>query len=351
MAKPILRRLKKEPTPLIDGNQATFVWQGASAPDLVGDFTGWWDGEPVRLTETEPGIWTYQLILPADAYIEYSYVQGEDSLQDPFNSRVSPNGIGGYNHYFEMPAYRPTTLAEKRAVPHGKITRHIVATEHLVYGPKRTIYLYHPPVNAPVPLMIVWDGLEFFNRMHLNLMLDNLIAEKRIHPIAVAFIKNGGPSAREIEYACNEYTLVFLMNQVMPMAAENLNLIDIDGAPGAYGVTGSSMGGLMALYTGARFPRVFGNVLSLSGAFMWRSIDMVVFDLLEQGQRRPLKIWLDVGVYDMPELLTANRRMKDMLVRRGYSMDYREYHAGHNHPAWRDEIWRGLEYLYGVRQS
>jgi enterochelin esterase family protein len=37
-----------------------------------------------------------------------------------------------------------------------------------------------------------------------------------------------------------------------------------------------------------------------------------------------------------------------MLNQMGYPLTYREYHAGHNYPAWRDEIWRGLEALYGV---
>lgn len=35
----ILSRLANEPTPLIDGDQATFVWQGHKPPRLMGDFT------------------------------------------------------------------------------------------------------------------------------------------------------------------------------------------------------------------------------------------------------------------------------------------------------------------------
>lgn len=350
MGTSIIRRLKREPTPLIDGNTATFIWKGERAPDLVGDFNGWDLDKPIRLAKAEPGIWTHQLVVPVDAYIEYSFIQDADNLHDPNNPRLSPNGIGGNNNYFQMPEYQPTSLTKKKNVPHGKITRHVVQTEQLVYGPKRTVYLYQPPVDAPVPLLVVWDGQDYLNRIRLNYMVDNLIAERRIQPLAMALVKNGGPSEREIEYACNEYTLVFLINEVIPAAREQLNLIDIKKFPGTYGVAGSSMGGLMALYTAARFPRIFGNALSQSGAFMLGGLDMVVFDLLEQGERRPLKIWLDVGLYDIPELLTANRRMKNMLDRRGYWIDYREYHAGHNYPAWRDEIWRGLVSLFGIHE-
>jgi enterochelin esterase family protein len=65
---------------------------------------------------------------------------------------------------------------------------------------------------------------------------------------------------------------------------------------------------------------------------------------------RPLKIWRDVGKYDLPGLLESNQRMKDMLIQKGYPLAYREYNAGHNYAAWRDEIWRGLEALYGIQK-
>jgi enterochelin esterase family protein len=107
------------------------------------------------------------------------------------------------------------------------------------------------------------------------------------------------------------------------------------------------MGGLMAMYIGSRLPQVFGNVLSQSGAFSWAGYEMVVFDLLAYAEKRPLNIWMDVGKFDLPGLLESNQRMKDVLTLQGYQLTYREYNAGHNYAAWRDEIWRGLEALYG----
>ena len=62
--------------------------------------------------------------------------------------------------------------------------------------------------------------------------------------------------------ACGESTLLFVAAQVLPLARAHLNLLDPAKHPGAYGVLGASMGGLMALYTGLRLPRIFGHVLS-----------------------------------------------------------------------------------------
>jgi enterochelin esterase-like enzyme len=348
MAKSIRKRLRKEQTPIIEGNIATFVWLGDHAPDLIGDFTGWDDGDPRKMKKSEPGVWIYSLELPMDAYIEYAFSEGAGNLSDPHNPRSTSNGMGSYNHYFSMPEFRPTTLTQKiRHIPHGVVTRYQVPTDYLITGKNRTIHLYQPPVDKPVPLMVVWDGQDYLYRAKLCLMVDNLIAQGRIQPIALALVNNGGQKTRHLEYSCSDATLGFLMTGVLPLVTKYLNLVDINTNPGAYGVAGASMGGLMALYTGVRLPQVFGNVLSQSGAFSWAGIDLVVFDLLERAEKLPIKIWMDVGIYDIPSLLISNRQMKDLLLMKGYQPQYREYHAGHNYPAWREEIWRGLESLYG----
>ncbi len=349
MAYSIPKLLKTEPTPIINENIATFVWKGRTAPFLVGDFTGWEDGNPITLEKKGKGLWTFQFNFPADAYIEYGFMKDEESLSDPFNPRQTPNGVGGYNNYFSMPEYKPTDFVRHdRHISHGTVRQFSLSTDYLVTGNQRTVYLYQPPVTEQVPLVVVWDGLEYLKRVRLNHMVDNLIAQGRMRPIALVFVPNGGQVSRTFEYACNEATLAFLLSQVLPLANRELNLLDIHSQPGQYGVMGSSMGGLMALHTGARLPQVFGKVISQSGAFSIGSLDTAVYDLLERGKLRPLKIWMDVGKYDLPGLLETNRRMRTMLVERGYPLTYHEYTAGHNYPAWRDDIWRGLEVLYGI---
>jgi enterochelin esterase family protein len=55
---------------------------------------------------------------------------------------------------------------------------------------------------------------------------------------------------------------------------------------------------------------------------------------------------MDVGQYDFPTLLAANRRMYKLLSKKGYQVSYQEYNGGHNYTAWRNDFWRGLEYLF-----
>jgi enterochelin esterase family protein len=53
---------------------------------------------------------------------------------------------------------------------------------------------------------------------------------------------------------------------------------------------------------------------------------------------------MDVGTLD--DLLEDNRRMIALLDRKRYSATYREFSAGHNYTAWRNDLWRGLEEMF-----
>ena len=352
MANPILQRLKIEPTPWIDDYKVTFVWKGKTAPRLVGDFTGWDTGEPIRMNKAGPGLWIYQLELLPDAYIEYGFQKGEESLLDPFNPRQTSNGVGGLNNYIAMPKHRASKLSKKkRKIPHGTIQHYNLDTDYLIAGTMRTVNLYQPPVSQPVPLVVVWDGQDYLRNMHLNHIVDNLIDKGKIQPLALAFVDNAGQDLRNLEYACNDGSLGFLLMQVLPLAKKELNIIDIKASPGAYGVVGASMGGLMALYTGMRLPQVFGRVISQSGAFSLGNFDMAVYDLAQNEQIQALRVYLDVGVYDLRGLLETNQRIHKLLSEKGCEVIYREFHAGHNYPAWRNDIWRGLEALFAKDYS
>ncbi len=347
-----LARAQTEGTPVIDDNTATFVWQGGDPPLLRGDWNDWDEASPlpwqrVKGARGKPAagpVWTAALELAPDAYMEYCLGTDEARLVDPFSPRRIANGMGQYNHWFYMPQGGPTPLAlRQRNVPHGEIIRLDLPTQLMVAGQQRRLILYRPPVAGPVPLLLVYDGPDYFRRASLATVVDNLIAQQRIRPIALAMIANGR-SARMAEYGSSDGTLAFVHEVLLPAASQHLDLIDITKQPGVFGVMGASMGGLMALVTGLRLPHIFGRVLSQSGAYHLGELPTAAVELVEHGPSRPLRIWLDVGRYE--ELLDSNRRMAALLHGRGYDVAYREYNAGHNYIAWRDDLWRGLEALF-----
>jgi enterochelin esterase family protein len=329
--------------PVIDSETVTFIWQGKTAPILMDDFHNW-EESPQTMVRVGSELWSFSMPIAPDAYLEYAFfdLKTHQRLPDPLNPNRIWNWIDAFNYYFYMPQGGPTPLIQPiNGVARGTVTRHQVPTKEFALGANRTVYLYHPPLKGPVPLVVVYDGPDYLKRGKLNIIVDNLIAAKRIRPFAMAMVQNGG-LARGLEYSCSEATLGFLFDCVIPLAQENLILTPPGGEP--YGVLGASLGGLMAVYTGMRLPQVFGKVLSQSGSFTLPEHEFVVVDLVRYTPRPEIDIWMNAGRYEW--LLDDNRQMYALLKEKKYKVKYHEYPGGHNYTSWRNDIWRGLEALF-----
>ncbi len=337
------RRVRLDGNPLIDGKRVTWVWEGETAPYLVGDFNNWED-HTALLQPVANGLWSYSTELPLDAYIEYAfraYPNAHERLPDPYNARRTPNGMGYHNYFFYMPQGRPSPLARRRRSGRGQLLERELRDTVLMATPRRTVWLYQPQVEEACPLLIVLDGKDYLRRANLPAIIENLSAPGKMRPLALALVDSGGP-ARGVEYLCSEATVGLLLQQVLPMAQAELNLLPPES--GTYGILGASLGGLMALYAGLRAPNIFGRVLSQSGAFLFPGYRPPVFEMVERRQAAHLQAWLQVGRYE--GLLDANQEMRNALIQHGYALGYHEYNAGHNYPAWRDNLHHGLMALY-----
>src|SRR5690348_18360242 len=85
----LLERARREGTPLIDGERATFVWEGERPPRLLGDFNAWnqdtdvgGDGMPRWRAEAVHAAWTLTLTLPRDGYFEYALQAGHERSEE-----------------------------------------------------------------------------------------------------------------------------------------------------------------------------------------------------------------------------------------------------------------------------
>ena len=342
-----IRRALESGNPVVQGNKATLIWKGDFAPHLISDLSNWEEKKPRSFKPTSnPAIWSYSLTVPRDAYVEYALYDPftQEKIVDPLNGQTVSNGVGGRNHFFYMPETMPSPFSMRRAdVRSGTITRHRVDAGFLQDDGERDVYLYKPPTGGTVPLLVVYDGYDYLHRARLATIVDNLIADRRIRPIAIAFLQNGR-SRRTVEYFCSDATIYWLEREVLPLARKHLRLLNLEEHPGAYGVLGASAGGLMSFYTGLRMPEIFGKVLCQAAVFSIEGRDSAAVDLVRYGQGRDLEIWMDVGTLD--DLLEDNRRMIALLDKRQYNVTYREFSAGHNYTAWRNDIWRGLETMF-----
>ncbi|MGZ6346191.1 MAG: alpha/beta hydrolase [Anaerolineales bacterium] len=339
----LLEKARIKGNPVIEGQKVIFVWQGRSAPRLVDDLHGWEDN-PQTMQHAGPRLWSFSMRLAKDTYLEYGFLDPKSGMRivDPLNKNQIWNGVNSYNNYFYMPNGRPSPLIQPvQGAAGGKLIRFHVPTNELIGGKTRSVILYQPAIEEPVPLVIVYDGSDYVKRARLNNIVDNLIAQKRVRPFAMALIKDGG-RARNQEYTCSESTLEFVIDCVIPLAQKHLSIMPPKEE--TYGVVGASLGGLMALYTAIRLPKLFGKVISQSGAFIFSDYESVVFDLVRHKPRPKINIWMDAGLYDW--LLGSNQQMHALLIEKNYNIKYHEFPGGHNFTSWRNNIWRGLEDLY-----
>lgn len=327
--------------PVVEGQCVTFHWYGSRAPILIGDFNEWEPSRDYKLKLVGTNHWALSLDFLPGSYLEYVFLLGKERQLDPLNRRTVHTDFDLLNNYFYLPPAAPTELIRKMPqVPNGHVRGYWLDASPLEAGARRKVYLYRPNAAGPYPLVVVYDGLQYLRRARLAIQVDNLIARRRIRPIAMAFLANGA-ARREIEYACSDATLEFVLNSVFPLARQELDLITPDKSAGSYGVLGASMGGLMALYTGIRLFHVFGRVLSQSGAFLPGS---VIHELVDCRDIQTLKIWLVVGQYE--SLLELNRNMRSRLANLHCQVEFEQFPSGHNYTSWRNQVGRGLEYLF-----
>lgn len=341
----LLRRVREYGNPLIEGSSVTFVWEGTQPPLLIYDLADWLEN-PIPLEEVAPNTWVHTIQLDPRAYMEYAFLDPNSAKRpaDPYNRHRIRNGLGQINHYFYMPEARPHPLTRRQpGAARGILSQHTVPVEPFYAGSTRKVTLYAPEAAQPLPLLVVYDGNDYGGRGRLPVLLDNLIDQGRIPPVAAALVHNR-PRERFLEYNCSDSTVGFIANRVLPLAAEQLNLIDIHANPGAYTILGASMGGLMALFTSLRLPQVFGRALCQSGAYQLGEFETIVFDWVRHMPLPPVRLWMDVGRYEW--LLDCNRQMHQLLSRQGFVHAYHEYFGGHNYTAWRNDLWQGLEYIF-----
>jgi predicted alpha/beta superfamily hydrolase len=116
----------------------------------------------------------------------------------------------------------------------------------------------------------------------------------------------------------------------------------------ATGVAGSSMGGLISLFAFFTRPDVFGVVAALSPSLWFAG--RAIFGLLEAAPFHPGRVYLDVGRLEGVQTLEDTRRLRDLLLAKGYTrgerLRYLEDRAGkHEEAAWSRRFRAALPFL------
>ena len=382
--------VEKEGTPLIEAVPATdaecyvtFLYRSSSGVDNVVVFLGptsGLDGQMSLLENTDVWYKTYRL--KSDARFMYQ-LSVNDSLvplmeimrkvldgnpeeiakrmqtfqRDPLNkfpyqmSTVLLSTI----HLPESPAQ--PFIQPRTAIPAGTVHHYRAASAEL--NNERDYWVYLPPAyseNAgPYPVAIFLDGQIYNSDIPTPFILDNLLAEGRIPPLVAVFISSIDEQVRMEELSGSSKFLQFVTDEVLGLVRERYR---VTADPDRTIVAGFSLGGFSAIYFGLTRPDVYGNILSQSGSFWLSQPDTEqrpegMSRLFEKAERLPLRIFMEAGLMESEvifpgtntSLLDANRRLREVLQRKGYPLHYSEFNGDHSVLCWRGSVSDGLQFL------
>jgi enterochelin esterase-like enzyme len=230
----------------------------------------------------------------------------------------------------------------------------------VVYVPG--IYERRPDLRFPVLCMQdgqnLFDPATSFGGVHWRLgeIADDLISRGEIQPLIIVGIYNTGkqrireytPSrAKKLGGGSADRYGRMLMREIKPFIESKYRTL---GGPENTGLGGSSLGGLLTIYLGLRFPDVFGRLAVLSPSVWWNGRWIVKFAAGRRFHARP-RIWLDVGTQEAAHTVEDARALRDVLAKKGWryvdDLRYEEIKGGqHNEAAWAQRVGPFLRFLF-----
>lgn len=139
----------------------------------------------------------------------------------------------------------------------------------------------------------------------------------------------------------------FLVETVKPLIDRRLRT---ERGPDHTAILGSSLGALIALYAFYRSPWTFGAAGVLSPA-LWFA-DGRIFDYVRDAEAPEGRVHLDIGTHEGPDAREDTRRMRDVLVERGFVLGenlsyFEDAGARHTERAWAMRFRKVLPFLFG----
>lgn len=329
------------------GNQVAFLYRGtASSVSVAGDFTEGW-GKAYSFSKAGlSDVWIYESSFPADARLDYKLIVGGNWILDPNNNFVQMGGFGN-NSELRMPNYKPSEwITLKPGISRGKFGPNVkINSTNLGYSVNYRVY---SPAGydtlSGLPVIYVTDGQEYANDVmgSMIIVLDNLIALKKIKPVLAVFIDprntSTGDNRRMTELNCNDKFTAFVCDELVPAID---GVYKTNQAPEARCILGTSMGGLNSAWFGGTRSDKFRLIGINSPAFWYNTAVYNPF----KGDKLPLKLFMSTGViYDTQ---TEARLMESTYFKgKGYDYSYVEVNESHSWGNWRALIDDVLIYFF-----
>ena len=240
-----------------------------------------------------------------------------------------PNGYQAISSY---PA--PAEATRKAGVPRATLDT-FVYTSPFVFGrgqagpTVRNVHVFIPAqyvAGTEVPFMVIHDGDEQLVSFHTDIVLENLIFQKKL-PVMVALFVNRptttSTTQRSLEYDCIDADYSnFVMNEILPEVKRRHPELNLTSDPNGRATMGKSSGAVAAFTMAWLHPELYQRVLTFNGSFRNQCADgtgaLGYPDAIRAANpAKPLRVYLFSGSGDLTGYAAANQAMADALQAKG----------------------------------
>jgi predicted alpha/beta superfamily hydrolase len=342
---------------------------------------GGWDPGAVSLHKVVNDRYAITLPFAPGTSLEYKVTRGSWATVEK-----GPEGEEIDNHTFKKGSgYERTFIIVNKWADLDGVPPKQVLTGHIEYLrdvtpmdttlKKRDVIIWLPPdyktnPERRYPVLYMHDGQNLMDATTAHVgewgvdeTAQQLVESGQVEPVIIVGIYNTGNDR------LNEYTQVptakythagkadaygrFLVEELKPVIDRTYRT-KTDGA--STGLAGSSLGGLVSMYLGMKYPGTFTRLGVISPSVWWADGDIVT-RVNALTSKPALRIWEDIGTAEgdntQEEVETVDdaRLLRDALVGKGWvlgaDLKYTEVEGGkHNEKAWAARFGDILKYLY-----
>ncbi len=310
-------------------------------------------GRKYDMKKEADGNWTVTTDTISQGFHYYSLLIDGVAVADPASQTFY--GMGRMASGIEIPSANGNYYA-LRDIPHGDIR--IKKYYSKVTNSWRQIYIYTPPgydlnPNETYPTLYILHGggedeSGWSKQGKTDLILDNLIASKKVAPMLVVM-----PDANMNVPGFDESGLKKfeqeLSTMIIPMVEKNYR-IKTDANNRA--LAGLSMGGIHTLYTGIKHSDLFSYLGVFSSGWIVPNQNEIAnnqYNFLKENtyqiNNRIKQFWISMGgkediAYKNCQAMLS--KFDEMKIKYTYS----EYPGGHTWPVWRNNLYNFAQVLF-----
>jgi len=299
------------------------------------------------------GVWEVTTDSLSEGFHYYSLIIDGVAVADPASE--SFYGMGRMASGIEIP-FKGDDYYSIKNVPHGEIR--IKRYYSNVINAWRNFYMYTPPgydenSNEKYPVLYILHGggedqRGWATQGKTDLIIDNLIAEKKAVPMIVVMVDGnmavGGFGEESLKVFEKE-----LKQVLIPFVEKNYR---VKAEPQSRALAGLSMGGIQTLYVGVNNTDMFSNLGVFSSGWiqhMQKELADSQYDFMKNNADKingNLKqFWISEGGQE--DIAWQNgQKMISKFDEMKIKYTYREYPGGHSWPVWRNNLYNFAQLIF-----